>query len=316
VTVAGSSTPAPSAITVSGRTVSWPDDGWYQLQTEDGSRSVCEGGTSCDVDPGRYVLINHSTGERFPDIVVTGGSTPPTTEPPVTDSITVTGNVIRWPDDGWYQVQTADGSSNVCSGGTSCEVSDGTYLLINHTTGERFNNIVVGGSTPPVSPPVVTPPSGVDSVTVVGTTISWPDNGWYQIQNAETFATICEVVINHSDGSRQTVRVEGTGGGTTPPVGTGSETVQVNFDITVPALVSNALQVNVLWGDTALTAAWLIDESWSVTGELPANTEQPLSIFFYDDNGAITLASIETMMRMAPATLKNCALVATLSLLT
>jgi len=79
----------------------------------------------------------------------------------------------------------------------------------------------------------------------------------------------------------------------------------VNFDITVPALVSNALQVNVLWGETSLTAAWLIDESWSVTGEFAASTEQPLSVFFFDDNGAITLASIETSFRTSSAAVQN-----------
>jgi len=314
ITVAEATTPepAPSGITVSGSTISWPNDGWYQVQTEDGSRSVCEGGRSCDVDPGRYQLINHSTGERFPAIEVTGGSTPvtPPVTPPAVDTVTVTGNVISWPNDGWYQVQTADGASSVCEGGRSCEVSDGTYKVINHSTGETFLDIVVGGSTPvtPVTPPTppVTPPTGVDVVTVEGTTISWPDNGWYQIQNADTFATVCEggrscevspgsyIVINHSEGTRETVSVVGTGGGT-PPVETA--TVLVDFTIEVPAYASDALQVQVLWGDTRLAAAWLFDETWSVTGELPADTEQPLSVTFFDDNGEITLASIDTSFR-------------------
>ena len=307
VTVSGSSTPAPTGITVTGRTISWPDDGWYQVQTADGSRSVCEGGTSCEVEPGQYLLINHSTGQRFTDIEVGGGSTP--TPPPTTDTVTVTGNVISWPDDGWYQVQTADGSTNVCEGGTSCEVSAGSYKIINHSTGEIFSDVVVGGSTP------VPPPSGVDRVTVDGTTISWPDDGWYQVQNAETFDSVCEggrscdvtpgtyFVINHSDGTRQTVSVEGAGGGTPPPVDTAM--VQVNFDITVPFIVSNALKVDVVWGDTTLTAAWLIDESWGVSGELAANTEQPLSVTFFDDNGAVTLASFETSFRTGSAEVQD-----------
>ena len=295
IVVSGSSTPAPAGITVTGSTISWPDDGWYQVQTADGSRSVCEGGTSCDVEPGEYLLINHSTGQRFPGVEVAGGSTPVT--PPSIDTVTVTANVISWPDDGWYQVQTADGSISICQGGTSCEVAEGSYLVINHSTGERFENIVVGTSTP------VPPPSGADRVTVDGTTISWPDDGWYQIQNADTFSSVCEgglscdvtpgtyFVINHSTGTRQTVTIEGSGGGT-PPVGT--DTVLVDFTIEVPAFVSDALQVQVQWGETRLTAAWLFDETWAVTGELPANTDQPLSITFLDDNGGITLASVET----------------------
>jgi hypothetical protein len=293
VTVSGTSTPAPTGISVVGGTISWPDDGWYQVQTADGSATLCNGGSSCEVDPGQYLLINHTTGQRFPGVVVSEGAGPP--RPPAIDAVTVTGNVITMPEDGWYQVQTADGSESVCNGETSCEVPAGRYLVINHTTGERFEDIVVGGSTP------VTPPSGVDSVTVDGTSVSWPDDGWYQVQNADTFESVCEggvscdvapgtyFVINLSTGERQTVSVED---GTSPPAG--SEMVDVTFDITVPFLVSNALQVSVTAGDTLLTAAWLIDESWSVTGELAANTDTPLSVVFFDDNGAITLASVDT----------------------
>ena len=47
----------------------------------------------------------------------------------------VTGNLIDWPDDGWYQVQRADNFSTVCEGGSFCEVTAGTYIVINHTTG-------------------------------------------------------------------------------------------------------------------------------------------------------------------------------------
>ena len=308
ITVSGSSTPAPGGVTVSGSTISWPDDGWYQVQTADGSRSVCEGGTSCDVEPGRYLVINHSSGQRFPDIEVGEGPTSGTPEiPPAIDTVTVTGNVISWPDNGWYQVQTADGSRNVCEGGTSCEVAAGTYQVINHSTGDIFFDIVVGdsGSTP--TPPPPTPPSGVDRVTVEGTTISWPDDGWYQVQNAETFASVCEggrscevvpgsyVVINHSEGTRQNVTVEGDAGSTPPPVDT--RTVLVDFTIMVPPFMSDALQIQVMWGDTLLPAAWLFDETWVVTGEFTADTEQPLSITFFDDNGAVTLASFETSFR-------------------
>ena len=306
ITVSGSSTPAPSGVTVSGSTISWPDDGWYQVQTADGSRSVCEGGSSCDVEPGRYLVINHSSGQRFPDIEVGEGPTPGTPDvPPAIDTVTVSGSTISWPDNGWYQVQTADGSRNVCEGGTSCEVSAGTYQVINHSTGEIFFDVVVGGSgsTPPPPPP----PSGVDRVTVDGTTISWPDNGWYQVQNAETFASVCEggrscevapgsyIVINHSEGTRENVTVAGAGGGTPPPIDT--PTVLVDFTIMVPAFMSDALQIQVMWGDTLLPAAWLFDETWVVTGEFPAETEQPLTITFFDDNGAVTLASFETRFR-------------------
>jgi hypothetical protein len=293
VTVSGTSTPAPTGISVVGGTISWPDDGWYQVQAADGSATICNGGSSCEVDPGQYLVINHTTGQRFPGVVVSEDAGPP--RPPAIDAVTVTGNVITMPEDGWYQVQTADGSESVCNGETSCEVPAGRYLVINHTTGERFEDIVVGGSTP------VTPPSGVDSVTVDGTSVRWPDDGWYQVQNADTFESVCEggvscdvapgtyFVINLSTGERQTVSVED---GTSPPAG--SEAVEVSLDIMVPAYSSEALQVRVMSGDARVNAAFVVDESWSVTAELAANTDYPLSVVFFDDNGAITLASVET----------------------
>jgi flagellar basal body rod protein FlgG len=125
---------APAGITVSGRTISWPDDGWYQMQTEDGNTNLCQGGRSCVVPTdGTYILINHTTGTRTTIEVGTSGSSS-------TDSsgTTVSGRTISWPADGWYQVQTEDGLTTVCEGGTSCTVPfDGTYVVINHTTGTR-----------------------------------------------------------------------------------------------------------------------------------------------------------------------------------
>ena len=125
--------------TVSGNTISWPDDGWYQVQTADGSSTICSGGRSCDVGPGTYLVINHSTGQRFTDIVVSGSSTP------APSSVTVDGTTIRLPDDGWYQVQDATTFATACEGGSSCDVSPGSYIVINHTTGFR-QTVNVGGA--------------------------------------------------------------------------------------------------------------------------------------------------------------------------
>ncbi len=281
---------APANPSVRGTTISWPDDGWYQVQSADGSETFCNGGSLCDVAPGTYLVINHSSGQRFPDILVYGPSEPGAT------GITVSGRTISWPADGWYQVQTADGSSSICNGGTSCYVEPGRYLLINHTTGERFPDVVVSGEATPVIPPVT------GSITVGGNVISWSDDGWYQVQNAETFASVCEgglscevapgsyVVINHTLGTRQPVSVAADD---TPPAGD-TDTVEIAVEITVPAYSSNALQVQVFLGDTRYTAAYIVDESWAVTARMAANSEQPLSIVFYDDDGAITLASADT----------------------
>jgi hypothetical protein len=52
---------AVAAPVVNGNEISWPDDGWYQVQDTADYSSVCEGGRSCTVEPGTYVVINHST---------------------------------------------------------------------------------------------------------------------------------------------------------------------------------------------------------------------------------------------------------------
>lgn len=162
---------------VTGNVISWPDDGWYQVQDRETFTSVCEGGRSCTVEDGTYVVINHSTGDRFSRVIVGEADT----------TITVTGNVLSWPDDGWYQVQNAETYETVCEGGTSCEVEAGTYNVINHTLSARYNSIVVSGSEPttPVIPTSSEP-------TVDGSRISWADDGWYQVQNAETYEEVCQ----------------------------------------------------------------------------------------------------------------------------
>jgi len=72
---------------------------------------------------------------------------------------------------------------------------------------------------------------------------------------------------------------------------------QVDFGITVPAYQSDALQVRLTWGDTEVTAGWVGDELWSVSVELPTNTENILSVTFSDRNGGIVLASFEQAYR-------------------
>jgi len=199
---------------------------------------------------------------------------------------TVNGNVISWSGDGWYEVQNAGDYTTVCSGGTSCEVGPGIYKVINHSTGEKFRGIEVGGANPE--------PPGVSSVSVNGNVISWPDDGWYQVQNASDYTSICEGgltcvvepgvynVTNHSTGEKfKGIEVSGNGD---------QSKILVSFDITVPAYQSNALRLELEWGDVTLTAAWVGDEFWSASGEFPASTQDLLSVTFYDRNGDIELA--------------------------
>jgi len=71
----------------------------------------------------------------------------------------------------------------------------------------------------------------------------------------------------------------------------------VDFSITVPAYMSDALQVRLIWGDTDITAQWVGDELWSISSELPTDTENVLLVTFNDANGDITLGSFEQNYR-------------------
>ncbi|ASJ73222.1 hypothetical protein [Granulosicoccus antarcticus] len=221
---------------VTGSEISWPDDGWYQVQSADGLTNICEGTRSCQVEPGSYIVINHTTGQRFTHVLVP--------EAPMAEVVSVEGNTISWPDDGWYQVQSASTYESICQGGLSCTVDDGVYIVINHTTGERFTDIVVNGGTEIDEPPVLSTVDLLDIsqdliVTAAGfqldelavvvddfafiigqqTTIQWPDSSWYQVQNADTYASVCNggaecnilpgsyTVINHSTGERSPLLV-------------------------------------------------------------------------------------------------------------
>ncbi|MFK7892980.1 MAG: beta-propeller domain-containing protein [Granulosicoccus sp.] len=195
-----------AAPTITDNTITWPDDGWYQVQRTDTYETICEGTTFCEVMPGNYVVINHTTGERFVDIQI---GAPVIDEPPapLDDSvIDVSGNIISWPDDGWYQVQSADSFEIQCNGESFCDVDDGNYVVINHTTGQRFENVLVGEPGRTYS----------DSIEVSGNTIFWPDDGWYQVQTSDTYENLCNggsscdvpngvyTVINHTTGQRFT----------------------------------------------------------------------------------------------------------------
>ena len=130
--------------TVNNGTISVPADGWYQFQRADTYETLCEGVLSCTVPVGSYNVINHTTGERFTDIAVSSVDSEEPTDP---DSvIQVNGNTLSLPDNGWYQVQRMSDYSTVCEGGTSCDVAEGSYIVINHSNGERYENIVVGGT--------------------------------------------------------------------------------------------------------------------------------------------------------------------------
>jgi len=55
---------------------------------------------------------------------------------------------MSWLDDGWYQVQDDSTFATICEGTQYCDVSAGTYIVINHSTGQRWEGVLVGGEHP------------------------------------------------------------------------------------------------------------------------------------------------------------------------
>lgn len=194
-------------LQVNGNEILLPTDGWYQVQNATTYDTVCEGVTTCSVASGSYIVVNHTTGERFEAVTVSGDAAGSSAH---TGTVSVDGRRISWPDDGWYQVQDANSYETVCEGGSSCEAEPGAYRVINHSTGERFENVVVAATNPATH-------SSNTGVRLEGSFISWPDDGWYQVQNAKDYSTLCEggrrcevpvgsyIVINHTTGERHTV---------------------------------------------------------------------------------------------------------------
>lgn len=74
-------------------------------------------------------------------------------------------------------------------------------------------------------------------------------------------------------------------------------TTRVSFNIQVPAYQSNALQVRIVWGDKDINAGWVGDEFWSATDDFPTNTENNLVVSFNDENGAITVGTVEQVFK-------------------
>ncbi|ASJ73688.1 fibronectin type III domain-containing protein [Granulosicoccus antarcticus] len=83
-----------------------------------------------------------------PAILIISTSEPDRTDSPDYSSagILVDGLDISWPDNGWYQVQSATDYTAFCEGGRSCRVTPGVYNVINLTSGERFEGVVVAAS--------------------------------------------------------------------------------------------------------------------------------------------------------------------------
>ncbi len=130
-------------IVVDGNRISWPDDGWYEVQSATSFNTMHEGGRFADMPLGTYNVINHTTGEVFYDIAL------PASTQAVANSIAadITSREkfrIALPASGWYEVQSADTYETIAEGEVDVTVPAGKYNIINHTTGERIRDVVVG----------------------------------------------------------------------------------------------------------------------------------------------------------------------------
>ncbi|MGQ7848402.1 hypothetical protein ACUNV4_28145 [Granulosicoccus sp. 3-233] len=68
-----------AAPIVNGNRINWPVDGWHQVQAVPGYESICTVGSSCVVEPGNYVVINHVSGTRTDVLVESNDPVVPST---------------------------------------------------------------------------------------------------------------------------------------------------------------------------------------------------------------------------------------------
>jgi len=282
--------PAQARPSVSGNTITVPNNGWYQFQSEADYSTVCQGVNSCEVPAGSYLVVNHSTGERFDNIRVNDSSDG-------VDTITVDGNTISWPDDGWYQVQTMGDFSSICSGGRSCEVEPGNYLVINHSTGQRFSGITVDADSPG---------TGSSGITLSGNTISWTGSDWFQVQSNDDFSTVCEGgssctvtpgiynIINLTSGTRiEGFVVEGdgelSGGSGSAPSTPPNLRATVYSDNQAELFWSPSIDDGWVMGYDVIRngerVATLLDANSFFEGTLNAGTTYSYQVIAIDDNG-------------------------------
>lgn len=185
--------------TVVGNTIKWPDDGWYQVDNKLTREIECQGGTECTVLDGIYWVNRFNEGRSSGWRVIVGN--PPELNldgAQFADTLSIDGNTLTWSVGGWYQVQDGQTYQQICNGTDSCSVPrDGQYIVINHSLGLRTridvlaNGIDGNDSTDDLGTNNDSPYSN-SRPTVVGNTITWPDDGWYQVDNKLTREIECQ----------------------------------------------------------------------------------------------------------------------------
>lgn len=117
-----------------------------------GADSATHEELSCQVLPGLYSVIEHSSGARWDNLRVLL----PADNVIATDAITSeadglvfddTNGTLSWTQPGWYQVLREPDYLSVCESSGYCELAAGVYQVVNHHTGRKWRNFVV-----PLSP--------------------------------------------------------------------------------------------------------------------------------------------------------------------
>ena len=130
---------AVALVEVNGNTISWPDDGWYQVENQLTGEIVCQGGRECEVPDGIYWVTQFVDGGGASWRVEVGEDvTPDVTNETFAATISIEDTVLQWTIPGWYQVQDAETSVEICNGLSVCDVlGGGRFIVINHTLGLR-----------------------------------------------------------------------------------------------------------------------------------------------------------------------------------
>lgn len=108
--------------TVSGNVISWTEEGWHQVQLQPSYESVCNGGRQCTVAAGVYTVINHGSGERFPNIVVPGTKPDESTQAPLPVAASGQKTNYAFGDDGDFQLGVT------VTGERFSDNNDGTFV--------------------------------------------------------------------------------------------------------------------------------------------------------------------------------------------
>lgn len=216
---------------VEGNTIDFQAYDWYQVADTNTGNVVCEGVRSCLVEDGMYQVTRFSDNVQW-SIAIGETTQIPVDETNFADTLTVDGRTILWFNNGWHQVQDAQTFEVICGGGGACIVpNDGRYLVINHSLGLR-TELEIGQTTTPTQTPIDTDPVTQTGPAVVGNEISWPDNGWYQIENNLTGEIVCQGGLSCTvdEGVYKVIRFFDGGGGVTRVVVGAPEALIVTQD--------------------------------------------------------------------------------------